>query len=391
MKALKSVGIVSEVSLGYGTPQILYLAKSLRDTYDADVVVLEPDQPERPPVPGLSQGRLTIRRLYTSVHPYSDPGRAEYCAAVAQWLNKHKPDVVVLGSFLGIPILPMLRYKPWAVIFYALEHSNGEVSAGFNLLKQWESEVDLFIYPDPDRAALDGGRLGVAPEKTIIVLNGSAHAFKPRGPSERNGRLFYGGLLSPDHTNAHYFLDPEIRRYPIDLYGIFDGGLNADAFQSDAGDYPHGLRYGGYLSASTSFGDIVPKYAFSIVMWAPRDEATQFACPNKFFEAIAAGVPPLSTPHPQCKRIIERFKLGLLIKDWSQNAFQDSIRAADTVYQTDLFDEMVESCLRANAQYLSWDRQFEFVAHKIDHGLKANVNRLGDALKPQTSHKKQAL
>lgn len=377
--SVRTVGIVSEVSVGYGTPQVLFMARSFADRYGAEVIVYEPDQPERPPLPGLATSGVSIRRIYTAVHPYSPPGRAEYARTVADALNKDQPDLVLIVSFLGISIAPMLTYRPWATLYYALEHTNGEPSREFDLLRRWREEIDLFLFCDPDRASLDGGRLGLVPDETLVLLNGSAQTFAHRTPEDRNGRFFYGGLLSEEHTHAGYFLDPDVRGFPIDLFGIFDGSMNAEVFLTDAENYPNGTRYGGYLSAAFAFGDLLPQYVYSIVMWAPRNEATRFAAPNKFYEAIAAGVPPVATPHPQCRRIIERFQLGVLIKDWSLDAFRGALDEADGLYQTGQYDQMVANCLLAQEQHLSWDRQFDRLASVIDFAQKAGVKRLAHA------------
>lgn len=385
---IATAALVSEVSVGYGTPQVLSLARSLVDRFGLNAQIYEPDQPERPPLTGLASADLSIERIYTSVHPYSPAGRAEFCRAAADALNRTRPDVVVLVSFLGIPILPMLTYRPWAVLYYALEHSNGQPSAEFTMLARWREEVDFFLFCDADRASLDGGRLGLEPERTLVLLNGCATRFEVRAPTARNGRFFYGGLLSEEHTNAGYFLFPEIRAFPIDLFGIFDGSLNAEAFRQDAEDFPGGVRYGGYLPASLAFETVLPLYVYSIVMWAPRDEATRFAAPNKFYEAIAAGVPPIATPHPQCRRIIERFQLGVLIEDWSPGAFHRALARADRLFQTEDYDRMVANCADAVVQHLSWDRQFDKLAQIIERALKRGVRRLGASFADShSSHK----
>lgn len=380
MRSLKTMAIVSEVSVGYGTPQVLSMAKSFAETFGMTATILEPDQPERPPIRGLTGDGYTITRLVTSVHPYSVPGKAEFVAAAASWINQHKPDLVLIVSFTGIPILTMLNYKPWGVIYYALEHSNGQSSPEFSLLARCQKGIDLFIFPDAKRAVLDGRRLGVEVDRTMIMLNGSSLSFKAVEPDARNGRFFYGGLLSPKHTNAHFFLDPRVRKYPLDLFGIFDGGMSAGDFEAKRDMGSGGIQYGGYLPASLSFGDVLPPYVYSLVMWAPNDEATLYAAPNKFYEAIAAGVPPISTPHPQCQRIIKKYRLGLLMEDWSFDAFHQSLQMADLAQQTDQYDEMVAACNRVNSSFLCWDRQFERLAQLITRALKENRRRLSARL-----------
>ena len=79
-KRAPRIVIISEVSVGYGTPQVIRVADSLARALGADVTIFEPDQPERPPVDlarHAQSANVTVRRIYTSSHPYSTAGRIE--------------------------------------------------------------------------------------------------------------------------------------------------------------------------------------------------------------------------------------------------------------------------------------------------------------------------
>ena len=84
-----------------------------------------------------------------------------------------------------------------------------------------------------------------------------------------------------------------------------------------------------------------------------------YAAPNKFFESIADGVPPIAAPHPQCKMMIDRYKCGILMRDWSEGEFFSALDQALRLYQTDSWYEMVSNCGTAVRQELNWDHQFE--------------------------------
>jgi glycosyltransferase involved in cell wall biosynthesis len=118
------------------------------------------------------------------------------------------------------------------------------------------------------------------------------------------------------------------------------------------------VRYGGTLGASR-LAEIRGDYIYSIVAWNPTNENQRFAAPNKFFESIAAGVPPIAAPHPQCEEVLSRYRCGLLMPDWGFDAFHDTIQKALRIYETDAWDEMVAQCARAAKADLNWDAQFE--------------------------------
>ena len=65
---------VSDVTLGYGSPQVPLLASSLKDYYGAEVKIVEPVQPELSPRHGAFPD-FEIFRVATADHPHSPLGR----------------------------------------------------------------------------------------------------------------------------------------------------------------------------------------------------------------------------------------------------------------------------------------------------------------------------
>jgi hypothetical protein len=94
-------------------------------------------------------------------------------------------------------------------------------------------------------------------------------------------------------------------------------------------------------------------------MWNPRTENQHYAAPNKFFESIADGVPPLSAPHPQCKKLIDRYQCGVLTSDWSEGGLLVGLDHARKLFATSEWDSMLTNCQSAFAGELNWERQFE--------------------------------
>jgi hypothetical protein len=354
-----SIAVVSDVTLGYGSPQIPSLARSLAEHYRAPTVVFEPDQGNRG-VLGLCSELCRIRRITTEMHPHSASGRIEYVSKVARELNSDRPDIVAIFCSYAIPVLARLRYRPRCTIYSMIETvlPYGEFDV---LVNQCLSRrIDVLVFPEENRARLDMSRCGLSRIPVAIAYNVSdSSAREPTDPAERVARIFYGGAISVHPGMAYYLLRKGVRAIPFDLFGEI-GGPNKDVLAERLANTTNSVRYYGHVDARR-LAALRREYAYSLVMYAPTQENTLYACPNKFFEAIADGVPPLAAPHPQCKMLLERYRCGILMKDWSFASFQAAVTRAMRIFGTDQYLQMVENCREAVRQELNWQAQFSKV------------------------------
>ena len=134
---------ISDVSVGYGSPQVAIFMLSLTGFLGGLGVLLEPDQLERPPRHGLFSG-IMIKRLRTIFHPFSRPGWIQYIMQAAKEVNHYRPEVLVVYSPYSLPILCKLHYIPRFVIYYALEMVNSPF-----LAKLLSSVCLLYTSPSP--------------------------------------------------------------------------------------------------------------------------------------------------------------------------------------------------------------------------------------------------
>ena len=364
-RSLRIAG-VSDVAVGYGSPQIPAFLRSLMEHYSVESGYLfEPDQPERPPRHGLFP-HLRIARVETRAEAYSGPGWIEYNARVARELERLAPDVLVLFSPPTLPALWGLRRKPALTIYYVLESTGpytGHASPFGRLLgdmhRHAAPKLDLLVFPEENRAAIDVSTAGMQGVPLAVVYNAvkpALPAADPLPPAQRIPRLLYSGLIERGATLAEYFVDRDIRPFPVDLCGPI-GGAGAAKLRAELESGQGGIRYRGLVD-SAELRAMRPRYAYSIVMWAPTIGNQRYACPNKFFEAVADGVPPIVAPHPQCKMLVERYGCGLVMDDWSLPAFAAALREAMDLSPTAAYARMVADCRRAVAAELNWDAQF---------------------------------
>jgi glycosyltransferase involved in cell wall biosynthesis len=353
------IGCVSDVCLGYGSPQIPLLVESLREMYDGDTLVVEPRVPTLAPQHNAFP-TLQIDRARTALDPYSDAGRREYVLDAARILNDWAPELLVICCTFTLPVLFKLKRRPARVIYYSYESvpHYGEFDVMMN--RQLAGRVDLVIFPEKNRAALELGRSRFGEAPAVVMYNCPRRSTKPPlARHARNGRILYAGRIDPVETLASYFTQPSMKGRPIDLYGpiALPGEEERNHFIADL---RQNVQYGGRLE-SRELSELRRHYAYSIVAWNPRTENQLYAAPNKFFESIADGVPPLAAPHPQCRQIIETHGCGLLLDDWSEDALVRGLDRAAKLYGTPQWDQMVANCEAAFRNELNWERQFEKV------------------------------
>ncbi len=364
-KSKRIVG-VSDVSLGYGSPQIPAFMSSLVDYYkEAEGIIIEPDQLEKKPRHDQFV-KFAIKRLHSIFPPHSIPGKIEYNRMAAKEVNRLRPEILIIHSEYSLPVLLELTYRPRFVIYYALELVS--YTSTIEIARDVASTIDLAIYPEENRATKDSQQCRFNQVQKVIIYNSAdsvSHHKTIVPATERNGKILYNGTIEKDRTFAEYFLRREIQSVPIDIFGLVDG-LEKKETKDQLSKLSGAITYYGYINAE-ELAQLRGHYSYNIVMWNPSREDQLYASPNKFFESIASGVPPIAAPHPQCKMIINRYKCGVLMDDWSFDSFYDAIQKARKAYGTKQYTTMVENCQKAFVRELNWEKQFE----KVKPFLKA--------------------
>lgn len=365
---IQSVVMISDVSVGYGTPQILSLAKSLVETYGCELTILEPDQPERPSTNFHFNG-ITIERIFTATHPYTPSGQVEFNIIVSKRIDELKPEAIILCAFLGAGALLKIKHKSKINIYFGLEHTDDKIFEK-NMIKQCSSKIDMSIFPEENRALLDLPRINLNNKPYVIAYNGSSSNVEPVSINEKNKKIFYGGLLHPELTFSNYFFDGQVDSHKIDLFGIIDGYPNKEEVIQRLKNRKSNVQYGGYLTGGDSFINLLKYYDYSIVLWNPRSESTLYAAPNKFFDAIQAGVPIISAPHPLCVKLINRYKCGIVMGGFGQNDLKLALRDAAILRKSDEYKKILEEYLPVARKDLCWDTQFLKIKSMLDGLLK---------------------
>jgi glycosyltransferase involved in cell wall biosynthesis len=348
---------VSDISVGYGNFDSLSLIDSVCEHYGLPGLIVEPDQPDKP-IQTEVHG-LQVHRIGTSQPFRSLLGRIEFTIRAAEIIRQVRPHVLIIRCSWNIPILLKIGKKPPMVIYHSTESTlyYGDQDPAFNRLAA--PMIDLLVFPEENRAARDIERCGFQGIPVAIAYNSPARRADLKnqlGSKDRNGRILYSGALDRNATYTDYYSRPEMAAIPVDIYGYI-GGSDPDATRRGLERLSGALRYMGYVDTE-ELRRARKKYAYSITIWNPSNENQHFACPCKFFEALADAVPPITAPHPQCRMIVERYQCGFVMNDWSFESFSRAMETAMSSYGTSAYDRMVENCRAAMEEELNWDHQF---------------------------------
>lgn len=347
---------ISDVELGYGSPQIAALVRHLAGRYGAEAVVIEPRDSGsgRPPVD------VGIRTVPVTVDgPYTPGGRQKYNAGAAAHVEKLKPDVLVVCTTYSLPSLFLLESRPRTVLYYYLEVATVYGSSDVQMNARLDGMVDAVIFTEENRAVHFGQEFGFGGARFCVIYNCVNGPAASEPLPERNGRYLYQGTVRAD-TMADCFFDPAMQRVPLDIYGKLDGG-----YRYKAGGLAGDVKYLGYVE-SAELERMRPAYAYSLVLWRPDNENTRWASPNKLFESIASGVPPISTPNPQCEMLLRRHGCGMLLGGYDLDSLLEGVELAGERYDGSAYGRMVDNCARAVRAELNWPAQMAKVDRMLD-------------------------
>lgn len=358
---------LTDVAIGYGSPQVQYLLRSLAEEFaPATCLIIEPDQKGRPSRPPLFP-ELNVERIVTMMPPYDLSFQIEFNRAALKIMREFRPDIIVASHGWVLPAALQMKPRPKCFIYYMLESLDHQVQGGSS---DWAIELnrlafamaDLVVIPERQRAAADLRSYGWSLPSLIEAYNVTPWQRVPL-TATRKPRILYAGTLGPQ-TLCEFFLDESVSDVEFVIAGAAETEP-ARRFLEQASERDN-IRYLGFLS-SHKLATVRQENAYSITMWRPDSINQLFACPNKFYESIAVGVPPIAAPHPQCADIIARHNCGLVMMDWTVNCFAwtvhhalDLFNAEDGRYQT-----MVENCLLATQGELNWEAQFAKIRSRL--------------------------
>ncbi len=348
--------VLADVPLGYGSPQIVRLTQTLSQLLNEPATVIAPNGDDAAKEIVASAG-LDLIQL-AAMAPFGNVRfDVEFCLQAAREIDRLAPRWLILAGFLGAPALLRMRHRPQRCVYYGYEHSDGKLPWIERVFAGLHGRFELAIFPEPHRAALDAPRLGL--NKTpILVLHNSVSPLAPVTPSEtRNKRFVYAGLVDPNRTYGDAMLGGRFDELPIDVFGRLEGFDDPAGVIRALEKRDGQVRYHGRTPADADYHCRISAASAGIIAWAPVTESTYFACPNKFFEAIALGVPPITLPHPQTAMITRQFNCGWVADGFGVDALQRAMLTAQDTFGTPQHQQFVDQCVQHAQPHLSWAAQ----------------------------------
>lgn len=358
---------LSDVQIGYGSPQIFDFTKSVCKRLNFKGKILQPRFFLDKNVTISNEDELVkIDTIFSSNHPHGF-GNYEYLREAANILNKHKPKYVILTNYKLLHILNQITYRPHKVIFMCLEmyeYNNNIKYIAY--LKSLNSKIDIWIFPNDERAAHQSQELEIKSGKLHVFYNISNLVTKSTQNIARNKKFIYAGTIDRKKILIDNILDQN-DRYSIDVYGKIQGSLSdrnllEERFNKINFFLKSKINYKGNIP-SKDLNKIYSQYSFSLILWSQN---VYYPAPNKFFQAIIKKVPVIITPYEQGVHLIERYGCGLYLKDFSSYQLNITLNKAIKVMNTPEYSEMVENCKIATQKEFNWESQVNIFFNKFD-------------------------
>lgn len=366
----RMVATVADTVLGYGSSQVLSITTGIADHIGGSHRIFQPFVPHRKYL-DISKNGYNVETITAIEHPWCWIGRMQYLKRVAKSIDKIRPDVLILPNYNMIPIIDFLDHRPKKIIHLALEDMDqfGNSYRALHIIrkiKQHVKNIDIWIFPEQNRAIHDCNLLNIPFNRICLFYNVADDVPTSYGLNKRNGRIIYGGSVDFSRTAAHYFADPAVAAQAIDVFGGLNGSdQQKQEFLTATQSPVNKIRYFGEVSAE-DLANQLPAYAYSLVYWLPVNWALRNAAPNKLFQAIAAGVPVITAPHPQCVSLIKRYGCGIALKDWEYSTFVSGLKMAIRKIDTTAYQDMIAGCKDACHKELNWDIQFEKIIKHLE-------------------------
>lgn len=374
----KRAVIISDACIGHGSPQVISLAAYLKHYVAEQITIIEPHIADLPPRHSMYPN-FGFMRIRSKCHPYFG-GRSDYCKSAADILHTVKPNILVVVCTFCMPVLLFLKYRPGLIVFYSIESILQYGKADVALNRYLRDKIDLILWPEENRMVRDSARCGFENIPSLLVLNVSNPSSSVDGMvpiRSRMPRIINQGTIGVKETFANYFLDPKFLALPIDIYGplVDETSRGLQRYHCSRADVPAAVRtvYHGCVDLST-LQVARRRRAYLVCIWSPAEERGLFAPSNKFFQAIADGVPPITTPHPQHKRIVEQYRCGIVLSDWTAHTLYRALRESLSSFATPYYRRLVENCRAAVAAELNEEVQFGRAALKIRSAFECSLS-----------------
>lgn len=365
---------ISDVSIGYGSPEVPALMDSLCKMLGKRGLLIEPDEIARPPLKLEWDAAFDLHRVASAYPDHSTVWHNHFLTSAVELVRRHDPELVVIFGSPSFSVLAALPKWPQKVIYHAYELISSLSSRELEAHRHLLDRVDLIITPEVNRLIVDLEAISTYPSNIAAIYNVADVSYPAPilslPPDQRNGRFVWYGTLHRRQAFADYFVDPAIRDIGIDIFGRITDPQAAEIgarIRNCSNLHYFGVVPGAELNARRAHN------TFSILWWNPElNPGAYYLASNRFFTSLQAGLPVICGPHPQCVDLINRHGCGLVMDDWSFASFERTLREATEIYGSPVYTDMVDGCLSAARNDFNWEAQFARLAPRIRQSLNTD-------------------
>ena len=377
---IERIALISDVALGFGSPDISAMIDGLCEHFGAEGLLLQPDEVTKPFIDLEFQSNVRSVRILSNLPSWLNSWRWHFFREAGRELNRFKPDIVIAVGPTGYGASLALKHKPSLVLYYMLEMVS-ENPVYKELHMRGKGHIDCFLVPEVERFGIDFS--AVAWKKDVpferMALSASIDYPRPmisKSADQRNGKFIYFGSLHRKDTLLDGMLTSELDDVEIDFAGRPLGSEADRAKIAPRIASTPGKSYLGQLVPGALM-NALPNYNFSLVTWRPEGSVARWHLPaTKLYHSILAGVPVIAVPNPLNCFFINKYGIGLLLEDATNKSIISGLKAANAMIGTHEYHAMVERCKNLAEGDFAWSRQIRKIANLIQTTLNIKAEKI---------------
>lgn len=303
------------------------VVKSMHPGVKTDLNLFELDSRE-PPLNRIAHITKLITKQYKSLYWTKNN------TSVYNRLKENSCDLIICNETESLPIAHRLAKKKGLPIycdlheFYMDDRLTGKFSAGQLLYEEWIftnhlSHIKHFTTVSPQIIKLYKEKYNI----TCTLLDNACKFYdlSPKPTSNKNIRIISHGAAIPARQlelmiEAVSALDS---RYTLDLYLM----NNNPTYKKHLAQLVENKNQVSLLDP-IPFNEIqqtINQYDIGLYLLSPTNLNNTFALPNKLFEFIQGRVAIVIGPTPAMAKLVKKYKLGIVSKDFTSTALTSAI------------------------------------------------------------------
>lgn len=188
-------------------------------------------------------------------------------------------------------------------------------------------------------------------KKFYTLLNASFESDEPIADGKEKILLYQGALNKGRGLECAIMAMKELTEYTLLIAGDGDLKESLEAMVAKL-DWKDRIRFLGKLSPK-ELVTITGKATFGLNLLEAKSKSYQYSLANKFFDYWQAVVPSINMDFPEYGKIINKYGIGLLLKDLKSSELVELINKYDDAHE---YEILKENCKRYRNTF-TWEKE----------------------------------